>query len=36
MMMEPDSIMSVRRMLTALAASVLVCGIVIPAQAQGT
>jgi len=35
MMMEPDLIMSVRRMLTALAASVLVCGAAIPAQAQG-
>jgi hypothetical protein len=30
----PDLIMSVRRMLTALAASALVCGIAIPAQAQ--
>jgi len=28
--------MSMRRMLTALAASVLVCGVAIPAQAQGT
>jgi invasion associated locus B (IalB) protein len=34
MMRESDLIMSVRRFLTALAASVLVCGIVIPAQAQ--
>jgi hypothetical protein len=31
---EPDLIMSVRRMLTALVASVLMCGVVIPAQAQ--
>jgi hypothetical protein len=36
MMRESDSIMSVRRILTALVASVLVCGIVIPAQAQST
>src|ERR1700736_1724082 len=35
MMREPDRIMSVRQMLTTLAASVLVCGAVIPAQAQG-
>jgi hypothetical protein len=33
-MREPDLVMSVRRMLTALAASVLVCGVAIPAQAQ--
>jgi Invasion associated locus B (IalB) protein len=31
---EPDSIMSVRRILTALVMNVLVCGIAIPAQAQ--
>jgi hypothetical protein len=31
---EPDLVMSVRRMLTALVASVLMCGVVIPAQAQ--
>jgi hypothetical protein len=34
MMREPDLVMSVRRMLTALVASVLVCGVLIPAQAQ--
>src|ERR1700732_4429201 len=34
MMREPDSVMSVRRMLTALAVNVLVCGVAIPAQAQ--
>jgi hypothetical protein len=31
---EPDLVMSVRRMLTALGASVLMCGVAIPAQAQ--
>src|SRR5450755_2661785 len=36
MIREPDWIMSMRRMLTVLAASVLVCGVAIPAQAQGT
>src|SRR3977135_2916752 len=35
MMMEPDLIMSVRRMLTTLAASVLVGGPPTPARAQG-
>jgi Invasion associated locus B (IalB) protein len=34
MMREPDLVMSVRRMLTTLVASVLVCGVLIPAQAQ--
>jgi Invasion associated locus B (IalB) protein len=34
MMREPDLVMSVRRILTALVASVLVCGVLIPAQAQ--
>ena len=34
MMREPDSVMSVRRILTALVASVLMCGVSIPAQAQ--
>ena len=34
MMREPDLVMSVRRMLIALAASALVCGVAIPAQAQ--
>ncbi len=35
MMGEPDSIMSVSRIVTTLVASVLVCGVVIPALAQG-
>jgi Invasion associated locus B (IalB) protein len=34
MMREPDSVMSVRRILTALVASVLMCGVSISAQAQ--
>ncbi len=34
MMREPDLVMSVRRMLIALAASALCCGVAIPAQAQ--
>jgi hypothetical protein len=34
MMGEPDLVMSVRRILTALVASVLVCGVLFPAQAQ--
>src|SRR6187401_1770126 len=33
-MREPDLVMSVRRILTSLVASVVVCGIAIPAQAQ--
>ena len=36
MMREPDQVMSVRRILTILVASLLVCGITIPAHAQGT
>ena len=36
MIREPDWIMSMRQMLTVLAASVLVCGVAIPAHAQGT
>jgi hypothetical protein len=34
MMREPDLVMSVRRILTILVASVLMCGVAIPAQAQ--
>ena len=34
MMREPDLVMSVRRMLIALVASALWCGVAIPAQAQ--
>jgi hypothetical protein len=34
MMREPDLVMSVRRILTALVASVLMCGAAVPAQAQ--
>jgi hypothetical protein len=34
MMREPDQVMSVRRILTILVASLLVCGITIPAHAQ--
>jgi invasion associated locus B (IalB) protein len=34
MMREPDSVMSVRRILTALVASALMCGVSISAQAQ--
>jgi len=34
MMREPDLVMSVRRTLTILVASVLMCGVAIPAQAQ--
>ena len=36
MMREPDQVMSVRRILTILVASLLVCGITIPAHAQST
>jgi hypothetical protein len=36
MMREPDQVMSVRRILTILVASLLVCGVTIPAHAQGT
>jgi hypothetical protein len=34
MMREPDQVMSVRRILTILVASLLVCGVTIPAHAQ--
>jgi hypothetical protein len=34
MMREPDQVMSVRRILTNLVASLLMCGVTIPAQAQ--
>ena len=34
MMREPDLVMSVRQILTVLVASVLMCGVAIPAQAQ--
>jgi hypothetical protein len=36
MMREPDQVMSVRRILTILVASLLVCGVTIPAHAQST
>jgi Invasion associated locus B (IalB) protein len=36
MMREPDQVMSVRRILTILVASLLVCGVTIPAHAQNT
>jgi hypothetical protein len=36
MMREPDQVMSVRRILTILVASLLVCGVIIPAHAQST
>ena len=36
MMREPDQVMSVRRILTVLVASLLVCGVTIPAHAQST
>jgi hypothetical protein len=36
MMREPDQVMSVRRILTILVVSLLVCGVTIPAHAQST
>lgn len=36
MMREPDQVMSVRRILTILVASLLVCGVTIPVHAQST